>query len=410
MKIKLDEIEFRKDLYPRIEFKQELVEKYSNAIEYLPPIKINQSNILIDGWHRWKAHKMAELDEINVEVIETKSEKELKKLAYKWNSNHGLQLSNKEKSNFAIEMIGEMTVKELSESLSVDVRTIQDWTKAKRDTIIEERDRKIIELYLKAENTLDTIAEKIKESRSTVSNIIQTFSKKREISIFGKSFEPYIYNIWNLQKADKETSHFGYFPEIFMANLIYYHTKPFGIVYDPFAGSGSTVDICKKYFRRYYCSDVEVIPGREDDIKQWKIQDGMPDDFKYIRPNLVFLDPPYWKQAEGKYSDSKDDLANMSLEDFYSTLENFLKKITAKKPDKIAIVISPTQYKNENHKFEDHIFKFNEILNKSKYKIEMRYQLPYSTQQYNGNQVEIMKKEKKCISIIRDLVVWDNEL
>jgi len=190
MKIKLDEIEFRKDLYPRIEFKQELVEKYSNAIEYLPPIKINQSNILIDGWHRWKAHKMAELDEINVEVIETKSEKELKKLAYKWNSNHGLQLSNKEKSNFAIEMIGEMTVKELSESLSVDVRTIQDWTKAKRDTIIEERDRKIIELYLKAENTLDTIAEKIKESRSTVSNIIQTFSKKREISIFGKSFEP----------------------------------------------------------------------------------------------------------------------------------------------------------------------------------------------------------------------------
>jgi len=195
-----------------------------------------------------------------------------------------------------------------------------------------------------------------------------------------------------------------------MANLIYYHTKPFGIVYDPFAGSGSTVDICKKYFRRYYCSDVEVIPGREDDIKQWKIQDGMPDDFKYIRPNLVFLDPPYWKQAEGKYSDSKDDLANMSLEDFYSTLENFLKKITAKKPDKIAIVISPTQYKNENHKFEDHIFKFNEILNKSKYKIEMRYQLPYSTQQYNGNQVEIMKKEKKCISIIRDLVVWDNEL
>lgn len=96
----------------------------------------------------------------------------------------------------------------------------------------------------------------------------------------------------------------------------------------------------------------------------------------------------------------------MSLPDFYSTIENFLKKIASKKPDRIAIVISPTQFPNKNHEFEDHIFKFHEMLIKRGYRIEMRYQMPYSTQQYKGNQVDIMEDEKKCISIVRDLVVW----
>lgn len=292
MKVKLTEIQFRKDLYPRIEFKQELVERYSNAIEFLPPIKINQNNILIDGWHRRKAHQLVNEDEIKVEIFKTESEKELKKLAYKWNSNHGLQLSSKEKQNYAIEMIGEMTVQELSELLSVSKFTIQEWTKKKREAIKEERDRKIMELYLRAWNTQESIADILDIPQQTISRVIETFTQNEEIFKMDKSFEPYIYNIWNLKSADKETSHFGYFPEIFMANLLYGHTKPFDIIYDPFAGSGTTIDACKKWYRKYYCSDLKVVPGREEDIKQWKIQDGLPDDFNYIRPNLVFLNPP----------------------------------------------------------------------------------------------------------------------
>lgn len=418
MKVKLDEIQFRKDLYPRIAFKQELVEKYSETIEWdkenekyivpLPPIKINQNNILIDGWHRWKAHEMAGVNEIEVEIIEIETDIELKKLAYQLNSNHGLQLSIKEKKKFANEMIliSAMNVKELAKLLSVSTVSIEKWTKDTAEVVEEERNNKIIELHLKAEHTRDSIAEEMEISQGTVSNVIQTFIKKQSYLFFNESFKPYIYNIWNLQKADKETKHFGYFPEVFMANLLYYHTKLFDIIYDPFVGSGTTIDVCKKCYRRYYCSDFKVTPGREEDMKQWKIQDGLPDDFKGIRPNLVFLDPPYWKQAKGRYSDSKDDLANMSLSDFYSTIENFLKKIIAKKPDRIAIVISPTQFPNKNHEFEDHIFKFHEMLVKYGYRIEMRYQLPYSTQQYKDIHVNIMKDEKKCISIVRDLVVW----
>jgi DNA modification methylase len=187
-----------------------------------------------------------------------------------------------------------------------------------------------------------------------------------------------------------------------MDNLLYYHTKPLDIVYDPFAGDGVTIDTCRQWFRRYYCSDMIVKPGREKDIIQRNIQDGLPGDLQ--KPDLVFLDPPYWIQAEGKYSDKPDDLGNMGLNDFYSIFQKFLSVLINKKVKRIAIIIQPTQFKN-NFVFEDHIFKFNEILS-DKYNIEMRYILPYSSQQYTPQAVEIAKEKQKCLTLNRDLVIW----
>lgn len=213
----------------------------------------------------------------------------------------------------------------------------------------------------------------------------------------------HLYNIWTLAKFEEDKAFFGAFPEIFMENLLYYHTKENDLVYDPFAGSGTTIDVCKKMERNFYCSDLNIFPGREKEISKWDIASGLPDNL--TKPDLVFLDPPYWRQAKGRYSDVPNDLGNMNINKFYSIFNNFLKLLMDKEINKIAIVIAPTQYPNENHEFEDHIFKFHEIL-LDKYQIEMRYVLPYSTEQYNGTQVEIMKKEKKAINLIRDLVVW----
>ena len=159
MKVSVKDIAFREDLYPRFEANQALIQNYANSIEHLPPIKINQNNILIDGFHRWKAHQLAGIAEIEAEIIQTTSEKELKRLAYQLNSNHGLQLSNDEKRKYAAEMIAEMSVKELASILSVDEATIRRWTETQRKALEEERNRKIIELYLRAWNTQQSIAD-----------------------------------------------------------------------------------------------------------------------------------------------------------------------------------------------------------------------------------------------------------
>ena len=56
------------------------------------------------------------------------------------------------------------------------------------------------------------------------------------MSNFGKDFKPLLYNIWNTPKQDNDRKHFGAFPVVFMENLLYYHTDPSDIVYDPFGG------------------------------------------------------------------------------------------------------------------------------------------------------------------------------
>ena len=65
---KVSDIIFREDLYPRINKDPQLVQRYAENIEVLPPIQINQDNILIDGWHRWTAYRKLNSEDIPDDV------------------------------------------------------------------------------------------------------------------------------------------------------------------------------------------------------------------------------------------------------------------------------------------------------------------------------------------------------
>lgn len=403
-KMKTIDVVYRKDLYPRFEPDQQAIQRYADSIEYLPPIKVNQDNILIDGFHRWKAHQVAKVEEIKTEVIETGSDKELKRLAYKMNSNHGLQLKNDEKKIYAVEMIEECSVEELALVLSVSADTIATWTKTKRDSLKDERNRKILNDYLHAWTTQEMLAEKYGLTKKAISDIVNNLCNNTDFRETTQTFKPILYNIWNTPKQDNARKYFGAFPEVFMENLLHYHTEPFDIVYDPFGGGGTTVDVCKRMLRRYYVSDRIIAPAREEDIRQHDIANGLPEDLQ--KPKLVFLDPPYWKQAEGKYSTDAEDLSNMTLEDFNSSMHSLLQAIDKRKIDKIAIVIQPTQFKN-NFVWTDHIFDFAAMI--PKYKVSMRYILPYSSEQYNAQIVNAAKEANQCLGLNRDLVVFERE-
>lgn len=401
-RLSVSEIVWREDLYPRFEPDQRTIQRYSESVEFLPPIKVNQANILIDGFHRWKAHQLAGLDSIACEVVETASEKELKALAYRLNSNHGLQLSDDEKRRYAQEMYGEMTVAELAALLSVSERAVRRWTETQRKAETEMRNRRIVELYLRAWNTQEAIAELVGVTHQSVSNVIGT-AKDGQVSVFCKDFTPLLYSIWNAPRQDNARAHFGAFPEAFMENLLHYHTEPLDVIYDPFGGGGTTVDVCKRMFRRYYVTDRKVTPGREADIRLHDIADGLPADLP--KPALAFLDPPYWRQAEGMYSDDSADLGNMSLDAFNDSMASLLSVLVDRGVARIAAVIQPTQYRND-WQWQDHIFDFHQMVG-PRYRIAMRYILPYSTQQYNAQIVEKAKETRHCLCLHRDLVVWE---
>lgn len=390
--IATSEVIFRKDLYPRLKPIPSRIQEYAENIENLPPIEIDQHNILIDGYHRWKAYETVELETIPCIRTEVKSEKELAWLGIKRNAKHGQQLSWEDKKSQALKYWCDMLDEAIISNLSISKKTFLNWTKAKRQAKEDEQKKAVYDLWMRCE-TQETIAEQVGIPQSTVSLWIGIF----------RNFVPQLYIIWNFGKATNDVRHFGNIPPEIIENLLYYYTKPFDVVFDPFGGGGSTIDVCLKRKRRYYVSDLNPIPARAD-IRKHDITTGLPDSLPV--PDFVFLDPPYWKQAEGKYSNDPTDLANMELETFLTNIGNIARDVKRKwrngRSGKLAIIIGA--WKKEGKIIDLPILCHERI---SKYlQLEQRIIVPYSTQVHGGAFVKMAIEKKELLYLSRDLMVF----
>ena len=415
---KVSEIIWRDDLYPRIETDPILVQKYAQNLEVLPPIEINQHNQIIDGWHRWTAHRKNEVEEIPVIITQTNSDVEFLSLAIKRNSTHGQQMNNKDKRSMAIRLYNSgvgLSKEAIAETLSVTKRSVSNYLSDIDRQLREERQAKILEMWL-ACYTQEQIAEAsdLKQG-GNLSNILKDLDKLENFpkglnlsALYQDDFKPELFDIWTFAKKTNEVSHFGNTEVRIVDNLLYTFTEPFDIVIDPFAGGGSTIDICKKRLRRFWVSDRKPIVEREDEIREHDLLNGVSGPYQWGDVALVYLDPPYWKQAAGKYSDDKEDLANMSLDDFTNNLTNIISQYGSKlkQGSHIACIISPTQWPNEDkatnyHDIDLACKKFDNL------RLVRRVICPYSTQQYNGTQVQIAKDEKLWLVLSRTMLVWE---
>lgn len=415
--IAVDAVVFREDLYPRIETSAVTVQRYAEDLTVLPPIEVNQHGELIDGWHRWTAHKKNEAATIRAVITPTRGDAELLELAIERNAKHGIQLSAADKNSMARRIYNGTPVQEreatkarLAKVLSVSERTIREWlSRIDKDTK-EERDRRIFALWL-ACWTQEEIAESVGCTRDEVrgfgdfGDIAKLPKPQRAAAEHATDFEAPLYNIWRQQTKTEGSTHFGNSEVRWVDNLLYLYTDPFDVVVDPFAGGGSTADVCKKRFRRYFLSDRKVQPEHVGVIRSHDLTEGplKPPQWKDVR--LVYLDPPYWKQAEGQYSTDPTDLANMPLEQFTASMvdiiHGYAKKLQA--GAHIALIIQPTQWKAPGRVCVDHIA---DILRAVRLQVAMRYSAPYETQQYNAQMVEWAKAQKQCLVLTREIVVW----
>lgn len=413
------EIIFRQDLYPRIDTDPITVQKYAEGIEVLPPIEINQHNEIIDGWHRWTAHKKLGIAEIKVRVTPTKSDQELLELAIERNATHGLQLSQDDKRDICKKIYETTPNKErdakkkhLATILSVPDRTIRGWLSRIDKDSKEARNKRIFSFWL-ACYTQEEIAEREGVTKETVSEVVR--QKMAELPKSDKSladhatdFDIPIYNVWKEREQTGKLKHHGNSDVRWVDNLLYLYTKPFDIVVDPFGGSGSTVDLCKKRLRRYWVSDRRPIVERERDIRQHDlVLSGLPPLPRWKDVRLVYLDPPYWKQAEGAYSNDPSDFGNMPLPKFTESLAMVIKQFANKLSDAyIALIIQPTQWKAPNKEYTDHIADMLRII---EVPVDMRYSAPYESQQHTAQMVDWAKQNKKCLVLTREIVVWHIE-
>jgi len=412
---KVNEIKWRKDLYPRTNPDPIIIQKYAEDLEVLPPIEINQHNEIIDGYHRWIAHKKKKAKTISVIITQTASDIELLRFAITRNSTHGLQLNNDDKHSMARKLYMDKSIdkEEIAKILSVTSRSINSWVqdidKARKD----ERDKKIQDMWF-ACYTLEEIASEIGVVKATISkekedcSVLEKFPKLNKLSaLYQDKFEPELYDIWNFAKKTNEVKIHGNTEVRIVDNLLYKFTRPFDIVIDPFAGGGSTIDVCKKRLRRYWASDRIPVVERMD-IREHDLTNGITGPYHWEDVALVYLDPPYWKQSAGKYSDDPTDLANMPLDEFTRTLitiiEDYGDKIKA--GSHIVCIISPTQWPNEDKSVNYHDIDLT-CYNYRNLKLINRIICPYSTQQYNGTQVDIAKKEKIWMVLSRTMLIWE---
>jgi len=367
----IDEIVFDKLAYSRTNgIDRSAVEDYSQNIATMPPIIINQNNKIIDGVHRYHACLKANQKSIKAKRIEL-PDKDIKLANLLIDIQSGVRHPIQDKKTLVVELYDPQDSernKLLMEELGVPQRTFYDWTSQKRSLMQKQLNKAIAMDLLDPYLTQQEIAErngyksksKVSEFKDNLSSKIAELAKieREELQAADLDFlidykkfienSLLLYNIWNVSHGDNN-SHFGHFPKLFMKNLLYYHTRPFDLIYDPFAGSGTTIDACREMFRKCIVSDLKPDKSRPE-IFEHDITMGLPDNLP--KPDMVFLDPPYWIQAKGKYSDNEKDLANMSLDDFYKTMNHLFDEIADRKISKIALVISPTQYPNRDNKGE----------------------------------------------------------
>lgn len=414
--IDVNKVVFREDMYPRIEKSSSTVQKYAEDLEVLPPIEINQRNELIDGWHRWTAHKKADAKTIKVVITNTDSDRELLELAIERNSSHGLQLSQEDKRDLARKIYNGTPDKKRDEAkaylaklLSVSERTLRNWTSTIDKDAKESRGKKIFNMWLTC-HTQEEIADAIGISRSQVGGILTELAKLPKSAEATAShlvdFEVPLYNVWKFMEKPGGSSHFGYTESTILDNLLHFYTKPFDVVVDPFAGGGSTIDVCKKRFRRYWVSDRTVVPEREHEIRKWDFANGLPPIPRWQDVTLIYLDSSKWKQVENiPNSNAQADTSKKPLADFTETFSEFINSISKKlQPGAvIATLIPPIQWKSSDKVCTDYAA---ELIKKVKLPINMRFQCLYEGQQCTTQMVELAKTNKRPMVISGELIVW----
>jgi hypothetical protein len=99
--LSLDALQFVPELYPRAKEDDAAIERYRASIDLLPPIIVARGGILVDGYHRWQAHRREGKTEIKASDLGDISDAEILTESIRRNAAHGLQLSRADKQRLA---------------------------------------------------------------------------------------------------------------------------------------------------------------------------------------------------------------------------------------------------------------------------------------------------------------------
>jgi transcriptional regulator with XRE-family HTH domain len=403
-------VRYVKELYPRLKPHDDVIERYRDALDNLPPIVVARDGVLVDGYHRWQAHTREGIDEIRAENLGNLTDAEIVRESIKRNATHGQQLTRSDKQRLAGSLwmqFGDFKapdrVREIQTLLGVSRDAVERWTKDARADEKRAMQARAWDMHLDCLAQAE-IAERIGVDQKTISNWLKELSASADFSLPPESRQHF--DVWQFPTTDRDAggqqSYFGAVPPQVIENLLWFFTDPGDVVVDLFAGSGTTVDVAKAMGRRVWAADIRGnhysphLPIHQHDVTA-----GWPDAAPR-KAKLVFLDPPYWRQAAGRYSSEPNELAEMDLEAFYAAWWQ-VAKAAMQHADRVAYIISPTQ--RDDGSVIDHATDMIRAFTSEAWEVERRIIVPYSTQQATGQQVTWARENRRMLKLYRDLVV-----
>ncbi len=413
--VKLSEVQFDPKVYPRGDHDPALVQRYAEVLAEIEAAEhfmaVGSDMRLADGRHRQLAYLTVYADTpdrlVTVDVYPIANDGDILELSATLNSDSAWQLTEDHKRQTAIKLYRDHQRRQdqIAAALSVGKNKVSAWLHSILEDERKQREATIWGMWL-ACHTQERIAQAVGLTQERVGQIQRDLEAKYsegDASIF-RDFEPAIYQEWRFAKLTNRVHVFGSVPQEVVDNLLYYYTQPFSVVFDPFGGGGATIDVCTKRLRRYYVSDLSPIPARAD-LRQWDVTAGLPPDAPV--PDLVYLDPPYWRQAEKRYSEKETDLGNVDLATFLKTVAGIAQAVKRKwggdRPNgRLALIVG---FCKDDHKYLDLPFLCYQAI--AKYLTPIwRVQVPYSTEVHGGAFVKTAKEQKEMLYLTRDLMVF----
>ncbi len=409
----VDAVQFIAELYPRLTPSDDVIARYIDAIDKLPPIAIARGGVLVDGYHRWQAFKRTGRDTIQAIDLGDLSDGQILRESYRRNSTHGHQLSRQDKRRAADHLYRTLPgsdaerYADIAEMLGVTVRTAQDYcADARRDEQQLLRERVVLDWLDNPQDSNVTIAKRHGITDKTVQKWVSESSDTSEKSEPPKSRKHF--DVWSFPvNDDQDTTWFGRMAPQIVENLLWGFTEPGHTVVDLFAGSGASIETARRMGRRIWASDrvsakhYPLLPIRTHDVA-----DGWPADAPR-RADLILLDPPDWLQAAGRYSDHPEDMANMTLDGFLGVWGSLVQVCAAHLNDggRVAYIAGPVQVGDlADGRMVDLAMLMLRGCWTAGLVVQRRVIVPFSTQKFS-EQVTAAREHRKLLGLYQDLVV-----
>ena len=214
-------------------------------------------------------------------------------------------------------------VRELARRLNVDHRTITRWMsgiqgKERTEKLLSENCHTSAPVSIEPELSKFELVERAPDPDAAACRIAEHFREtgemptKAEVQLIVDEqkiaiadplapIQLRLANVWNFGKSiptqGSKGYEWGFNTGHITENLLYYYSQPGDLVVDPMAGSGTTVDACRRMKRRVLAFDKK--PTRPD-IQYNDLMAGVP--VADATAHLVFLDPPYYTAMKNEFT------------------------------------------------------------------------------------------------------------